>query len=97
MSGEWSPEPPLSRRRRVLRSSLLLVGIPGAILVVLGIVGAIDGLADSDCRSGLFTACGVWMRSLAWMVFVGSYLLVPYYAVLFAVYLLRLATRLHRS
>ena len=89
MSGEWNPEPPLTMAQRVRRAAIYLIGIPAAILLVLGLIGAIDGYADRGCQAGLFTACGVWERATAWMIFVGFYLLVVYYAVLLLSYLFR--------
>ena len=97
MSGEWNPEPPPASHQRMLRSAIYLVGVPLAILLVVGGIGAIDGLTDSDCQAGLFSACGVWNRAAAWMVFVGSYLLVAYYAVVLFVYLYRQLRKIVRS
>ena len=97
MPGEWNPEPPRTWAQRLRRTALFAFVIPAAILLFLGVIGAVDGLADRDCQPGFFSACGWWERSLAWMVFVGFYLLIVYYSVLLLTYLIRGLARILRS
>ncbi|MBT8215614.1 MAG: hypothetical protein KJO17_02045 [Acidimicrobiia bacterium] len=71
---------------RALRSGvtgwigILVVGVPAVLLLLLSLVGAVDGALDRDCQVGLFSACGAGMRSLAYVAFIGIPLVGVYYA-----------------
>jgi len=68
---------------------LWLILVPLGILAVLALLGLIDGLQDTDCQVGFYTACGPGMKTLAYLAFIGLPGLAVYFPIVGLVWTVR--------
>ena len=86
-----------SVRPTLWRLGIVLILIPVGVLLALGVVGAIDGYLQTDCQTGFFSACGPKERALAYVVFIGTFVLGLYFVVVAVVLGYAAVRRLARS
>lgn len=76
--------------RRINRPLLWLLVVPLGLLLLLALFGLVDGVLDTDCQVGFFSACGPSMRTLAWVGFLGLPLLIyVYYPIVVIAWVIR--------